>query len=136
MASPLSDVHFFDRWPLPPTQQFLDAYPPGVLAAVNASGTGAAPGAARSSGSRPVLVDASSSYLHTAAAAPRLRHVAPDARFVIVLQVGTPQLRAERANREIQGCREHFGQPLSAVTTKEYRAPTRWATPPQTQNNL
>lgn len=79
--SPAS-VHFFDRWPLPATDEFLGAFPQdGVAAAV--TGRPAAPGGV----GPPVLVDASSRYLLTAAAAPRIQRVAPDARFVIVLQV-------------------------------------------------
>eukprot|EP00892_Ulva_mutabilis_P004942 jgi/Ulvmu1/281/UM001_0285.1 len=79
LAGPRSDVRFFDRWPLPETQHFLRCFPQAPLQRQLAE-AGSAPAQG------PVLLDSTGSYLHSAAVAPRLRQVAPQARFVVVLQ--------------------------------------------------
>jgi hypothetical protein len=67
-------VHFFNRWPLPSTQDFLECYP-----------NGGDPEWALQK--QFALVDATPEYLFNSMAAPRMQAVVPQAKFVIILRV-------------------------------------------------
>ena len=69
------ELHFFNRWPMPPTEDFLPCFPANVTQ--------------RPGGAMPdrVLVDGTPDYLFNSVAAPRIKAVVPQARFVVILRV-------------------------------------------------
>ena len=74
------ELHFFNRWPMPPSEDFLRCFPDNI-----APGSGTwqdgTPAASRA------LVDATPEYIFNSVAAPRIQAVVPHAKFVLILRV-------------------------------------------------
>jgi hypothetical protein len=70
------ELQYFNRWPLPHPDQYLRTWHSGVVGAMFTRSAG-----------RRVLLDASSQYLMTAAAPPRIKAIVPHAKFVMVVRV-------------------------------------------------
>jgi hypothetical protein len=62
------DLHFFNQWPMPPTQDFLKLYPDSLSQTTGAWSDGAA-------SETKALIDGTPEYLCTSVAAPRIRAV-------------------------------------------------------------
>jgi hypothetical protein len=71
-------VHFYDQWPQETRSTALELYPAD---AVNRSAAGP------QDGEGAVLVDATPHYMASPMAAPRIRVMAPHAKFIVVLRV-------------------------------------------------
>eukprot|EP00892_Ulva_mutabilis_P006828 jgi/Ulvmu1/4517/UM002_0243.1 len=81
-----NELHFFDRWPMPPANAFLDSFPSeGVVRQKNQP-------------LRKALFDATPDYLFNSVAAPRIKALLPAAKFVVVLR--DPVIRAYIAWRK------------------------------------
>lgn len=65
---------------MPPTQDFLKLYPISILQTTGAWSDGKAL-------ETKALIDGTPEYLYNSVAAPRIRAVAPQAKFVIILRV-------------------------------------------------
>ena len=81
------EPQYFNRWPLPSSENYLHAWHSGVVGAMVSGAAG-----------ERVLLDASPQYLMTAAAPPRVKATVPHARFVFVVRV-----------------RSHFAECISGV---------------------
>lgn len=70
------ELKFFNRWPLPPIEDYLHAWNSSLIGDIIA-------GVATDR----VLLDASPQYLMVPAAAPRVKAAVPHAKFLIVVRV-------------------------------------------------
>ena len=70
-------MHFFNRWPMPPPEDFLKCFP--------TSDGGDIPD--WSVQQNKALLDATPEYLFNSVAAPRVKQMVPQAKFVIILRV-------------------------------------------------
>lgn len=75
------EPQYFNRWPLPPVQAYLHAWPPDIIGRMLSGDAGA-----------KVLLDASPQYLMNALAPARIRSVAPHAKFIMIVRVCPPAL--------------------------------------------
>lgn len=73
------EVHYFNRWPLPPQSSFLQCFPPEHNTIARDGDHKVAPS--------HVLVDGTPDYMFNSVAAPRIKGLVPQAKFVIVLRV-------------------------------------------------
>ena len=68
------EVHFFNRWPLPPADEFLKCFPNSEQPDWSLQ-------------NQLALVDATPEYLFNSVAAPRVKAIVPQAKFVVILRV-------------------------------------------------
>jgi hypothetical protein len=81
-SSAQADLHYFDQWPLPDAP-YVDHFAAGAASAPASSGVQGQP----QDTAEPILLDSTWDYFASAAAPPRVKAVAPHARFVVILQV-------------------------------------------------
>lgn len=79
----VKEPQFFNRFPLPPTGNYLGAWNATELAAMRSEVP-----------RRRILYDGSPQYLMTAAAPARIKAAAPHARFVVIVRVRIPHFSA------------------------------------------
>jgi hypothetical protein len=90
------EVHFFNRWPLPPAGSFLRCFEPALSRRLNGTDDGSTTGGAAVSAGHPwlppefAMVDGTPEYLFNSWVPARLKVVVPQARFVVVLRVRSP----------------------------------------------
>lgn len=70
-----NELHFFDRWPMPPPGAFVDSFSSESIASKPKQHL------------KRALFDATPDYLFNSVAAPRIQALLPSARFVVVLRV-------------------------------------------------
>ena len=108
------ELHFFDKWPLPTTEDvsFLSQFSDG--------------------GSIPegsTLIDGTPAYLRTAMAAPRIQAIVPHAKFLVVLRVRaqcTSRMSLMTKERQFHAQPElnlHDSTPLHLLIESITRAP-------------